>query len=219
MTGHSMFLLISTAAFVGFIHSLSPAHWIPIVLVSKARKWGRARAFLGALVAASGHILTSLILSIVVIELGLLAIDEHSIHEHEERFERLAGLVLVFFGLLYALWSWRHHHRCAPHAHHGPRFKNSDRHPFVFLFFMGFTPCVAVVPVLVAAAPLGLVALGGAMAAFAAGVWVAMIGATILVAAGLKWLDHPVFEHYGDVITGICVAIVGALFFIFGSAH
>jgi hypothetical protein len=36
---------------------------------------------------------------------------------------------------------------------------------------------------------------------------------TVDVSLGMWKLDHPILEHYGDVITGVAVALLGVFFF------
>lgn len=204
-----MLLLIITAAFVGLIHSLSPAHWLPIVLVTRAKRWGPRQAFTGALVASAGHILVSIIVAALVIGFGAQVVETD-----EERIEGVAGLLLALFGICYAAWFWYRHRSCETHAHHGPVFKKS-MNPFGFLFLVGFSPCVAVVPVLAAAAAYGLVPLVAAGLGFTFGVVTALGLATTIVSKGLLKLDHPILEHYADVIAGVCISLVGVALFIF----
>jgi cadmium resistance protein CadD (predicted permease) len=72
---------------------------------------------------------------------------------------------------------------------------------------------VAVLPVFAAAAPVGTVAVVVAMIGFVAGVLVALLSATLLATTSVVKLDHPILEHYGDVITGVTVAMMGTLIF------
>jgi hypothetical protein len=46
---------------------------------------------------------------------------------------------------------------------------------------------------------------------FALGVLAALVGSTVLVFLGGMKLDHPFLEHYGEVITGVGVALIGFL--------
>jgi ABC-type nickel/cobalt efflux system permease component RcnA len=204
-----MIWLAASAALVGLVHSLSPSHWLPVVLVTKARKWPTRTAILGALVAASGHILVSIALGFVAIEIGaqLLA-------SQEEAIEKYAGLGLALFGVAYGTWAYVRHLQCRGHEHHGPDPKRDRKGPFLFLFTLGFAPCIAVLPVFATAATAGAAAVALTMAAFAGGVLTALVGATLLVTFGVMKLDHPVFEHYGDVITGAAVACLGLGIFI-----
>jgi hypothetical protein len=53
------------------------------------------------------------------------------------------------------------------------------------------------------------------MLSFGAGVALSLAGATAAVTLGLLKLDHPIFEHYGDVLTGAAVAAMGLILFAF----
>ncbi|MGE0615766.1 MAG: hypothetical protein AB7P04_08995 [Bacteriovoracia bacterium] len=206
-------LLAGSAAFVGFIHSLSPAHWLPLVLIAKSRKWNRQVTFLGALTAAAGHILVSLLVAGAVVGFGT-----YSWVNYEEEVERYGGLLLVVFGLLYAILNYRRHHACHGHGHHGPNPKNTQK-PFAFLFMLGFSPCFAVLPIFIAAAPHGPHGLFTSAVAFAVGVIAALGGAGWLVSSGKLELDHPLLEHYADVIAGGAIAIVGVILYFTSHGH
>jgi cytochrome c biogenesis protein CcdA len=208
-----MVFLAFSAAFVGFMHSLAPGHWIPIVLVSKTRRWPRRKALIGAMVAASGHVILSLILGTVAIFIGA-----HFLTAFEAEIERYGGLLIGLFGVAYAANAYFRHSHCHGHSHHGPKpGVAAKKDPFVFLFSMGFSPCVAVLPVFVAAAPRGVTALSITMLGFSLGVIGALASATLLVSSGMSKLDHPFLEHYGDVITGLGVALMGAILFLLPS--
>lgn len=207
-----MWILLVSAAFVGLVHSLAPGHWLPVVLMTKSRRWTPGTAALGALTAAAGHILISVLIAMIT-----LAVGAQFLASQEETIERYSGLGLTAFGLLYAFWSYRRHSSCHGHGHHGPDAPEpkSGRSAFLFLFTLGFSPCIAALPVFAAAGPHGRLAVALCVVFFAIGVIVALVGATLLVSLGIMKLDHPILEHYGDVFTGLGVALLGAvLFFI-----
>lgn len=205
-----MILLASSAAFVGLVHSLAPGHWLPVVLMAKSRKWSIVNALWGALVTASGHVFISILLGALALFVG-----SELLVSHEEWIERYAGLGVGLFGLIYAIRSFQKHSHCHGHTHHGPQPKKKEKKsPYRFLFLLGFSPCVAVLPIFAAAAPQGSFAVALTMLGFAAGVLSALAGATLSVHFGVMKLDHPVFEHYGDVITGAGVFLMGLMLFL-----
>lgn len=207
-------LLALSAAFVGFIHSLSPGHWLPVVLMVKARKWDTAQSILGAVVAASGHILVSVGLGVVGALVGG-AFFENQLAELEEH----AGAILIVFGLAYAIYSRFQHRHCHGHEHHGPDPRREKKAPYVFLFSLGFSPCFAVLPIFVAAIGMGTGVLVLSMLLFSIGVLAALVGGSLLVSKGLVKLDHPIFEHHGDLITGLGVAAMGLILLVFPHTH
>ncbi|MEN9724469.1 MAG: hypothetical protein RJB38_2455 [Pseudomonadota bacterium] len=209
-----MLILMSSAAFVGFMHSLAPGHWLPVVLLAKGRRWSPGTAAAASLVTASGHIFLSLLLISAALALGLTFL-----HQYEHVIEAYAGLGLGLFGVGYAFWSYRRHSRCHGHTHHGPQPPEKDRtfkRTLVFLFSVGLSPCVAVFPIFVASMPYGWTGWLLTSLAFSAGVSAALVGSSLVVSAGAIKLDHPIFEHFGDVLTGIGVAILGVVLFLRG---
>lgn len=214
-----MILLASSAAFVGLVHSLAPGHWLPVVMMTKAKRWGIRSAVSGALIAASGHIFLSILVGLIALFVGsqVLLDAEHEI-------ERYASLAIIAFGVIYAIWAWRRHSACHGHGHHGPEYvedreKRGGRGALYFLFSIGFSPCIAVLPVFIAAAPQGAAAVLVTMVAFAVGVITALVGATLLVSLGVAKLDIPFLEHYGDVLTGAGVALMGLILFLSPHSH
>ena len=206
-----MLILSTSAAFVGFVHSLAPGHCLPIVLMAKAKRWPMRTAVLGAITTAVGHIFLSLLMGGISIWVGV-----HLLSQYETVIERYAGLGLAVFGVLYAIASFFRHSHCHGHTHHGPD-PRGKRAPFLFLFSLGFSPCVAVLPVFGAAATEGSFVTAMTVVSFAVGVLGALIGSTLVVCLGLLKLDHPLFEHYGDVITGGGVALMGLALFCFAT--
>lgn len=204
-----MIWLALSAAFVGLVHSLAPGHWLPVVLLSKARRWPLKTALLGAAVTAFGHILLSVLLGVVSIFAGVQLFADY-----EEQIERYAGVGLAIFGIIFAAQAFFRHSGCHGHTHHGPNFPGKGK-PFLFLFSLGLSPCIAVIPVFVAAAATSYTAALLAFAFFSLGVLAALLSATLFFFYGLIKLDHPIFEHYGDVITGCSVALVGLTLFLF----
>src|SRR3954468_17498744 len=99
-----MIILAFSAAFVGLVHSLAPGHWLPVVLMAKTRRWPMKTAMVGAVTAASGHILLSIALGAVPIWIGA-----HYFSTYEEEIEQYAGLALGAFGLIYAAISYFRH--------------------------------------------------------------------------------------------------------------
>jgi len=204
----STIVLALSAGFVGLVHSLAPGHWLPVVLMAKARRWHIRTAVLGALAAATGHIVISNGLGLVSIFIGFQFLPEL---EHDV--ERYASLILVVFGLGYAAFAYFRHWQCHGHTHHGPKPAKTAQ-AFLFLFSLGFSPCLAVVPIIATAATKGSFATILTMFLFSVGVVITLITATVLTALGIMKLDHPVLEHYGDVLAGIGIAVMGIVLFI-----
>ncbi len=207
-------LIASSVFFVGFIHSLGPAHWLPILLLGKSKRWSWARVQIGSVVTGGAHIVATLLLAFAIVSLELKFLEGH-----EEDFEKFSGVLLMLYGIVYGVWGYFSHRQCHGHEHHGPDPKSREARPIAFLFLIGFTPCFAVVPSFMAVAHLGWPVLVGIGLAFAFGVWASLILSTSLVRFGIMKLDHPILEHYGDLIAGLGIFIVGLLIVFLGHGH
>lgn len=208
-----MKLLIFAAFFVGFFHSLVPGHWLPIVLVSKSRKWDLKHSAFAAFVTSCGHIFTALLIAIATYFIGATVLHEKAI-EYEEK----SGLIMVFFGIIYSAYSLVSHKDCHGHEHHGPAPKKKGS-PYYFLFSIGLSPCLAVLPVYGTALAYGNLALVLCLAMYSIGVMCALMMSSLLVGRGLIKLDIPILEHHGDVLTGLAVAFMGAVLLILPHSH
>jgi nickel/cobalt exporter len=208
-----MIWILASALTVGFVHSMAPGHWLPVVLMAKSRGWKPQTAAMASLVTAGGHIVLSVLIAGVAIGAGSTALETH-----EHQIEAYAGLGLALFGLCFAVYSYFKHAQCSGHTHHGPEpeaGRHSIRDALGFLFMVGFSPCIAVFPVFVASLPWGWSGWVLTSLAFSVGVMAALGGSVLMVSLGALKLDHPIFEHFGDVLTGGAMVLLGLGLFIF----
>lgn len=200
--------LALTAATVGALHSLAPDHWVPFAAVARARGWSAARTARVTLACGVGHVTVSVLLGLLGLVLGrevLLAFAG--------RLEAAAGVVLVAFGLAYAAWGLRraagqrfHGHTHARYDHvHDPSRATAWG---LFLFFCA-DPCVAVIPILLAAAPLGWAGLAVVALVYEAATLAAMVLLVLPARAGANVLRVHWLDDYGDAAAGGVIAAVG----------
>jgi hypothetical protein len=86
-------LLIGTVATVGVLHTIVPDHWVPITLVARQRGWSRVQTGRAALLAGTGHVLTTLLIAAVVWIAGVVAAKAFG-----HIVDMLASAALVLFG-------------------------------------------------------------------------------------------------------------------------
>jgi hypothetical protein len=120
-------------------------------------------------------------------------------------------VLLIGFGVAYTLWGlrWlvaRHEHR---HAH-------DTRTTWALFVVYCADPCVAVIPIIFAAAPLSIPLTLGIVVVYEFATIVTMVSLTLATRAGASVLQGRWIERYGDsaagtliVATGIVVAVVG----------
>jgi nickel/cobalt transporter (NicO) family protein len=91
--------LAATGFTVAFFHAALPTHWLPFVLVARARGWTRRKTLTVSAFAALGHVLLTSLLGLGIAWLGL-QLDQH----FGEVFSLVAGVLL----LAIAVWFfWR----------------------------------------------------------------------------------------------------------------
>jgi hypothetical protein len=218
--------LVAAAAGVALVHTLlGPDHYLPFIMLARARHWTVARTTVVTALCGLGHVVSSLALGGLGL-LGGLAVARL------EQFERgrgsLAAWALVAFGLAYAVWGARRAARrvggLEPHAHEGhvhlhlrgdrrhdhPR--STDRGAAFWSLFTIFVlgPCEPLIPLFVlpasrgrwdwalwAAVVFGLVTVG------------TMVGLTLLGLVGLRPLRWGWLERWSHALTGGVIAISG----------
>lgn len=203
--------LLTTAAATGFtvafLHAAIPTHWLPFVLVSRARGWRRTKTLAVAVFASLGHVALTSLLGLGIAWFGF-KVDEEIGH----KFSTIAGFALIAVALYFAWRQWRgsgichhvvpgsHHHaseHCGEergHSHWEVELKDSklvagDRAAISGLFVMlTFSPCEAFLPIYLSAVQFGwpgFFVLSGVLA-------VATIGAMVL----FTWLTLLGFDRF-----------------------
>mgnify|MGYP001462641618 CR=1 FL=1 len=92
-------ILLATAASVGFIHTVAgPDHYLPFVVIAKARKWSIAKTSLITFLCGIGHVGSSILLGSLGIGLGVMLSKIKGIESFRGD---LAAWAFVIFGLVY----------------------------------------------------------------------------------------------------------------------
>ena len=213
MTG--LLALAFAAATVGILHTLAPDHWLPIAAVSRARGWSQRRTIRVALACGFGHVTVSAALGIVALVSGRAVVEALG-----ARSSSVAGLLLIGFGVAYALWGARHFilHRLHGHAHTHFDHVHDARSKSAWALFAIYCadPCIAVVPIIFAAAPLSKVATLGIVLVYEVATIATMIVFTVAARAGASLIRASWVEHYGDSAAGVLIAATGIVVAVLG---
>lgn len=207
--------LVLAAMTVGSLHSIAPDHWVPFAAIARAQGWSAARTARVTLLCGFGHVTVSVLLGVLGLVFGrqlLLGVGE--------RMEAVAGVLLVAFGLAYAAWGLRaaagrhvhgHAHVHYDHVHQPARMTVRG----LFLLFAA-DPCVAVVPLLFAAAPLGTLQTIALVVLYELATMATMVALVLPARAGAHLIGGAWFSRYGDaaaggliVLTGVVVGVLG----------
>lgn len=209
--------LVAAAASVGSIHSLAPDHWVPFVALSRARRWPPMRTAALTALCGLGHVSVSVLFGVLAALLGLELLETFG-----RRLETLAGVLLVGFGVVYALWGlhigvrrrWHDHGRGEPHWHPGGAHAHLHQHgtpmsAWALFVLFSADPCVAVIPLIFATAPLGWTRVLAVVAAYEIATIGTMVGLVMPARAAVAAVGGSWVDRYGDAMAGGVITIVG----------
>ncbi|MDD3688221.1 MAG: hypothetical protein PHE56_15850, partial [Bacteroidales bacterium] len=67
-----IWILTGTALTIGFLHTLlGPDHYLPFIVMSKARQWSMFKTIRITVLAGLGHVLSSVLVGIIGIAAGI----------------------------------------------------------------------------------------------------------------------------------------------------
>ena len=181
-----------------------PDHWLPIVPMARQRKWSTRETALAALQAGTGHVVSTLLIAILFWAAGAALATRFSAWA-----ETATSLALVGFGLWVAIGAWReiaheHSHKHTDDAKAGSRM--------ALLLILGSSPMIEGIPAFFAAGQYGLGLLIIMALVFAAATIATYIVLSVYSAKGLEQFRYGQFEQYGEIVSGVLIAVVGAVF-------
>ncbi len=229
-------VLSLTAASVGFLHTLTgPDHYLPFVMIGRARRWGYAKLATVTTLCGLGHVLSSILLALLGVAAGVAL-------SRLEAWENLRGnwaaYALMGFGIAYTLWglrkAWRgqvhtHYHRHAdgtfhrhPHNHHHPdhaHLHGDGERITVWVLFAIFVlgPCEPLIPLAMVPAArhswAGLLWIGLVFGLLTVGT---MVATTLLLYSGVRRISLPWLERYMHALAGAVITLSGAAIVFLG---
>ena len=112
---NSLWLLCITAASIGFFHTIfGPDHYLPFIVMKKARNWSFIKTMLITFVCGLGHIGSSVVLGAIGIAAGIAVMK---LEVFEGFRGNIAAWALIGFGLAYFVWGLRAAVKNKPHKH------------------------------------------------------------------------------------------------------
>ena len=231
MTSTVLPTLAATGFTVAFFHAAIPTHWLPFVLVARARGWSRTKSLAVTFAAGLGHVAVTSLLGLAIAWFGF-QLDA----KIGAAFPWIAGGLLWVMGAFYFWRQWRgggicHHHppgsphhanehcgEAKDHSHWEDELKDStlvekksgDWAAISGLFVMlTLSPCEAFLPVYLSAVQFGWRGFWVLSAILAVAALVAMALFTWLALLGFERLKVRMFERYE-------AGLLGALFLVLG---
>ncbi len=223
-------ILAITAASIGFFHTLfGPDHYLPFIVMSKARKWSAIKTIWITLLCGIGHIMSSVLIGFIGVAFGIAVTK---LEAFESFRGNIAAWFLIAFGLVYFVWGLRKALRNRPHDHrhahvdgseHIHRHIHTEEHvhphengrainltPWILFTIFVFGPCEPLIPILMY--PAAKSSLSGVIlvATVFGGVTIlTMLSIVMLSYFGIRHLPERRLEKYIHAIAGATIFLSG----------
>jgi nickel/cobalt transporter (NicO) family protein len=224
-------VLLITAASIGFIHTiLGPDHYLPFIVISKARKWTKYKTIWVTTLSGLGHVLSSVLLGTIGIGFGYAVQDLELI---ETSRGEIAAWLMITFGLIYFIWglrrAWKskthehthihnngtihshlhNHHSEHSHVHEGEGTVNLT--PWILFTIFVFGPCEALIPMLmIPAANESMAGLVLVTIVFGLSTILTMLTVVLIGIYGVKFIPLGKLEKYTHAIAGLIIFLSGS---------
>lgn len=228
-------ILAITAASLGFFHTLAgPDHYVPFIMIARARKWSMGKTAIITFLCGIGHILSAVLLGIIGIAFGLAL---QKVEAFDSIRDNLAAWLFIAFGLVYFVWGVRKAIRNRPHVHihhHSEQEDHTHKHthenehvhvhdhgreanitPWVLFAIFVFGPCEVLIPLLMyPAAKNSLMDALIVTLIFGATTIATMLSIIMVSMLGFNLLPLGKMERYTHALAGLAIAICGILIVI-----
>ena len=219
------------AASIGVGHTLlGPDHYLPFVVLARARGWSKAKTVLITVLCGLGHVGSSVALGTAGIAVGVAVSRLEWI---ESARGDVAAWLLTAFGLVYMVWGLRRavRHRTHSHVHahaggeihvHVHEHERAHLHPhdqgaaapavtpWVLFTIFVFGPCEPLIPILMypaaAESAFGVALVAGV---FGAATILTMLAIVLLLSFGLSRLPTRGLERYSHALAGLAIFACG----------
>jgi nickel/cobalt exporter len=234
----SMLTTVAATGFtVAFFHAAIPTHWLPFVLVARARRWSAGRTMGIAALAGLGHVVLTSLLGLVIARLGTALVETVG-----RIFPWIVGTCLLAVGAYYFWRQWRgggichhavpggHHHadeHCGheepEHSHWDSELKDSplvapgtgDWSAVSGLFLMlTLSPCEGFLPIYLSGVQFGWTGFAVLSGILAAGTLLGMLLFTWLTLRGLQGFKLRSFERNEAALLGGMFTLLGLIVII-----
>ena len=216
-------ILLTTTVTLALLHTLAgPDHYLPFIVISKARRWKIRQTIWFTALCGLGHVGSSVILGFIGIALGL-AVGQLEFIEGVRG--SIISWVFMSFGLLYMIWGIRkayknkihthshyhskerlhkhehtHHHE---HVHIHESDKKGKITPWILFTIFIFGPCEPLIPIVMYPAAKynfsDMVILIIIFSLITIGTMIALVTAA---SYGFKFLPVKKYERYTHALAG-----------------
>jgi len=219
-------ILALSAASVAFFHTLfGPDHYLPFIVLAKARKWNMVKTMVITIICGLGHVGSSIVLGIIGVAMG---IGISKIEGFESFRGNLAGWAIILFGLVYLIWAIRkkikgkththsHHHSDGTtheheHSHSEEHVHGHSKKTTIWILFIVFVlgPCEPLIPLFIyPAAQNSMSGVILVVSIFTLVTLATMLSMVLLAIYGFSFLPLKRLESYTHIIAGATILLSG----------
>jgi sulfite exporter TauE/SafE len=223
-------ILLITAVSMAFIHTLSgPDHYLPFIVISKAKKWSMGKTAWFTALCGAGHVGSSVILGFIGIALGI-AVGKLEFIEGVRG--SIISWIFTAFGLVYLFWGIRRAIRNKPHRHihfhsdgssHLHEHTHHEEHlhvhekkdavnltPWILFTIFVFGPCEPLIPIVMyPAAKHNYPELVIVTLAFSLVTILTMLVIVLATSFGISFLPLQKLEKYNHALAGGTIFLCG----------
>jgi nickel/cobalt transporter (NicO) family protein len=224
------YILMLTAASIGFIHTLlGPDHYVPFIVLSKARQWTQRKTAFITVLCGIAHVGSSVVIGIIGIALGIAL---NRLVDIEATRGEIAAWLMIAFGFAYLVWGIKQSVKHKKHSHlhlhtdgtaHYHLHEHQDDHthfhrktdykeltPWILFTIFVFGPCEPFIPLfLYPAARNNLTDIILVTLAFTIATVGTMVTVVSFAAYGIRFLPRISMDRYVHAIAGGTIFLCG----------
>ncbi len=225
-----LIVLSVSAASIALLHTLlGPDHYLPFIVISRARRWSLKKTVMTTVLCGVGHVGSSVLIGLFGVGLGLSLVKLVGV---ESLRGTVAAWVLIAFGSLYFVWGLRraakekshvhehshmndvvhvHDHRHdGTHSHVHERASGRNLTPWVLFTIFVLGPCEPLIPLLIFPAakssPFGIFLVACIFGSVTVGT---MVGVVTVTSMGIRSLPLGRLERYAHALAGATIGLSG----------
>ena len=226
---NELFLLAGSSIAIAFIHTVSgPDHYLPFIVLSKARNWSVLKTIIITTLCGLGHVCSSILIGLIGVALGLEFVKIYSLQLLRGN---LAAWFIIIFGFTYFIWGIHKAVKNNPHKHihvHNGGVIHSHNHthikehvhphitdefrltPWILFIIFVFGPCEPLIPLIMYPASKGevqsVIVVG---ISFGLITLITMLSVVLLSYYGLSKISVKKSAKYSHALAGFTIFITG----------
>lgn len=206
----SLWILIVSTSAIALVHTLAPDHWVPFVSIGRAQNWSTGKLVWVTLLSGLGHVGSSIVIGSIGLVFGFSLTGLEAV---ESQRAEVAGMLLIGFGLAYAVWGLK---QVRSHKHHHIDTKRTVTiWTLVAIFVLG--PCEPLIPLMFVSATHGWGAVILVTGIFSLITIAMMLLQALLVYKGIGFFKFVnISHHYSHPIAGVVIAVTGIMVMFLG---